>query len=79
VTTVIRKWGNSLGVRIPKRLADELGMSAGASVTVTADKRRIVIAPAAPVYELARLLKGVNARNRHQEFDTGSARGAEVW
>lgn len=79
MTTVIRKWGNSLGVRIPKRLADELGVAPGSAVSVAGDKRRITITPTSPVYTLEKLLKGVTSKNVHRETDTGHSRGAEVW
>ncbi len=79
MTTVIRKWGNSLALRIPKKLADEAGVTAGAAVRITAEDRRILITPAAPVYTLRQLLKGVTSKNLHRETDTGRPRGAETW
>jgi antitoxin MazE len=79
MTTVIRKWGNSLAFRIPKKLADEAGVTAGAAVRVTAHNRRILITPAAPVYTLRQLLNGVTSKNLHRQTDTERARGAEVW
>ncbi len=30
--TTIRKWGNSLGLRIPKAFAEEAGVSAGSEI-----------------------------------------------
>lgn len=79
MTTTIRKWGNSLALRIPKELADELGVAVGTEVRLTGNRRRIVVAPAVPTFRLDQLLKGVTAKNRHREIDFGSACGAEVW
>ena len=35
MATKIQKWGNSLGVRIPKALAEQLGLTAGTRVEVS--------------------------------------------
>jgi antitoxin MazE len=40
----VSKWGNSLAVRLPKKLVDDLGLAEGDDVTVTsADAETIVI------------------------------------
>jgi antitoxin MazE len=56
----IAKWGNSLAVRLPKRLADDLGLRPGAVVDVNQDGSRLAIeiAPKAkfPRYRLEDLL-----------------------
>ena len=39
----VARWGNSLGVRVPKDLAGRVGLKEGASVEMTADDDRIVI------------------------------------
>jgi antitoxin MazE len=41
----VSKWGNSLAVRLPKKLVEKLGLAEGDDVDVTsADARTIVIA-----------------------------------
>jgi antitoxin MazE len=56
----VAKWGNSLAVRLPKRLADDLGLKPGAVVDVNQDGSRLAIetAPRAklPRYRLEDLL-----------------------
>jgi antitoxin MazE len=43
-TMQVSKWGNSLAVRLPKKLVDDLGLAEGDDVTVTsADAHPIVI------------------------------------
>jgi antitoxin MazE len=43
-TMQVSKWGNSLAVRLPKKLVDDLGLAEGDDVTVTsADAQTIVI------------------------------------
>ena len=41
----VSKWGNSLAVRLPKRLVEELGLAEGDEIDITAiDRRSIGIA-----------------------------------
>jgi len=78
--TTIRKWGNSLAVRIPKPFVEETHIASGSEVDLTVDDGKIVIVPQAePKYNLTELLQGVTARNKHSETDTGTAVGQEVW
>lgn len=43
MTTKIRKWGNSLAVRIPKNLIQRLALKEGSDVVVREQKETIVI------------------------------------
>ncbi|HEY3888049.1 MAG TPA: AbrB/MazE/SpoVT family DNA-binding domain-containing protein [Caulobacteraceae bacterium] len=74
----ISKWGNSLGVRIPKDVARRVGLAAGAQVEVEAEGGRIVIAPSAPRYRLEDLLKGMTPEAMRDAFDWGPDVGREV-
>ena len=40
--TKVQKWGNSLGVRIPRGLAEEVGLGAGTEVSLTAKDGELV-------------------------------------
>ena len=42
------RWGNSLGVRIPRGLAEEVGLGAGTEVSLTAKDGELVLRPAVP-------------------------------
>ena len=44
----ISEWGNSLAVRIPKAVADEIGMKKGARVEIKTEGGKVVIAKARP-------------------------------
>jgi antitoxin MazE len=46
--TKVQKWGNSLGVRIPRGLAEEVGLAAGTEVSLTAKDGELVLRPALP-------------------------------
>jgi len=77
--TEVGKWGNSLAVRLPKAVAEELGLTAGTPVELILRDGTIVIARRSPRYELTDLLASVHAKNLHEAFDTQDARGREAW
>lgn len=79
ITTQVSKWGNSLGLRLPKSVAREAQLDEGDTVDVSVDNGAIVIRPSRPRYSLAELVGRINARNRHVESDWGSKVGHEVW
>jgi len=74
----IARWGNSLGLRIPKDLAARAGLRAGARVEIAAEGDRIVITPARPRYVLTELLEGVTPEAMREAFDWGPDRGREI-
>ena len=75
----VRKWGNSLAVRIPKAFADEAGLEQDSEVEVSLVDGRIVIEPSDAALTLDQLLAQVNEENLHREVDTGPATGREAW
>jgi antitoxin MazE len=76
----VRKWGNSLAVRIPKAVAADSGLREGAPVEVGLAHGKVILAPVPKVrHTLEELLAGVNRRNLHAEFDTGPPVGREAW
>ena len=78
--TKVQKWGNSLGVRIPKALAEEVGVEAGAEVDLAVSNGDLILRPRRRKrYRLADLLRQVTADNVHEEINTGPAVGREVW
>jgi antitoxin MazE len=44
----LSKWGNSLGLRLPRVLAQQIGISEGQRVDVFVDGSRLIIEPVAP-------------------------------
>ena len=77
--TQVSRWGNSLGVRIPKACAEELGLAEGATVDVKVSGRNLVMEPAQREYALEELVSGITPKNRHAETDWSAPRGKEVW
>ena len=79
MVTKIQKWGNSLGLRIPKTLAKDAGVDEGSAVDITFEGDRIVIQPLQVRYQLRDLLSEVREDNLHEEIPTGDPVGRESW
>ena len=80
MVTKLQKWGNSLGLRIPKSFAAEVQVEAGSLVDLRVERGALTVRPVRRrKYELSRLLKGVNSRNLHAEVQTGKPIGREIW
>lgn len=75
--TNVRRWGNSIGIRIPKILAKEVGMVDGTAVEMNVVNHQIIISK--PKLSLDDLLGMVTPSNTHGETDTGSVKGKEKW
>lgn len=78
-TTQIAKWGNSLGLRLPKSIALEAQLDEGDTVDVSVKNGAIVIRPSRPTYALDQLVARITPKNRHGESDWGGAAGDEAW
>ena len=77
--TKIQKWGNSLGLRIPKTFAQEARIDNGASVDIKVEGKKLVIKLLKPSFNLDDLLARVTPRNTHKEIDTGQNIAKEIW
>ena len=78
---LIRKWGNSLGVRIPAYFANLLNFRENTVVEFSIAEGGLVIKPAnlKRTYSLCEMLETITEDNLHKEIDTGKPRGAEIW
>ena len=80
MVTKLQKWGNSLGLRLPKKLAEDLEIDTGSEVDIAIVKGKLVLTPIKPRrLSLDELLSKVTSSNRHDEFDLGGKRGRETW
>ena len=76
----VQKWGNSLGVRLPRDIAKSARVTNGSVVDVRLVQGKIELKPQrTPKYDLKTLVAGISPANRHRETPTGTARGREVW
>jgi len=78
--TNIQQWGNSLGVRLPKDIAQKHSFGVGSRVRITDTKTGVVInlVPKKKA-SLSEMLKDVTDENMHTDVDWGESVGKEVW
>jgi len=79
ITTQVSKWGNSLGLRLPKSIAREAQLDEGDTVDMSVRNGAIVIRPSRPTYSLEELVAKITPRNRHDEIDWAAPLGHEAW
>jgi antitoxin MazE len=76
--TQIARWGNSLGVRVPRDIAARAGLTEGARVDIeTADDGRIIISRSIRRFTLEELLRDMTPEREHTASDD-PARGEEL-
>ena len=75
----IERWGESLGIRIPKDVAGRAGLVEGSPVEIEAQNGHIVISRVdRPRYTLEELLVGMTPDGMHEACDWGPDVGAEA-
>ncbi len=76
----VKKWGNSLAVRIPTAVAQDLGLSENSSVRIISDGAVATIKPERPKkVTLNELVNSITPQNRHNAVDWGKPVGKEIW
>jgi antitoxin MazE len=75
---VVKKWGNSLGIRIPNLIARELSLKEGSFVDIN-DKGKTIIIKPIQKNKLSEMLSNINEQNIHKEIKTGGPVGKEIW
>jgi antitoxin MazE len=80
MTTGVARWGNSLAVRIPRALAEQVNLAEGDTVRLEAGQGgSLIIRPERPRYSLRDLVGRISSLNRHRETTWGRAAGHETW
>jgi antitoxin MazE len=80
MSVTLHRWGNSVGLRVPKPLLEQLGLGEGSKVEVKVENGRLVIEPERkPRLTLKDVLKGFGPNDRPGEVGWGKLVGKEVW
>lgn len=80
--TKAQKWGNSLAVRVPRGVGEQVGLKTGDVVEIAVVKGSIVLTPTAPhatSCELKNLVKGITRANLYKEEELGKPEWCEAW
>lgn len=83
--TEIRKWGNSLAVRLPRDFVQSLQLAEGSQVELVLAQDGVLLRPVSKrgrrpgARSLDELLAGITPENLHAEVAWGEPQGREVW
>ena len=78
MSSKIQKWGNSLGVRIPKSIIEKANLNENSEVEIENKDGAIIIFPSRKKLSLDNLLSQITKDNLHKESDD-EVEGNEVW
>jgi antitoxin MazE len=78
MSSKIQKWGNSLGIRIPKSIMEKTNLGENSEVEIEHKDGAIIIFPAKRKLSLDELLSQITRDNLHNEDDS-IAEGQEIW
>jgi antitoxin MazE len=77
---IAQKWGNGLGIRIPKSYTTIANIAEGTEIELEFDNGNIIIKP---IHKNQRTLDDylsmVTPENIHPETETGEIAGREIW
>jgi antitoxin MazE len=73
----VTKWGNSLGVRVPRDVAARIGLTEGSRVDIEARGDHLVITKSNRRFTLEALLEGMTPDRQHPSLDD-APRGTEM-
>ena len=74
----VSRWGNSLGLRIPRGIAEDAGLAEGSLLDLRVENGRLIAEPVV-AENLESLLAKVTPKNVHRELLVDSPRGREIW
>ena len=77
----IQKWGNSQGLRFPKKILGEVDIHVGDQVTISVQAGKIIVEPVSKVhnrYDINELIAQMPDNCQAEEVDWGSPEGMEV-
>ncbi len=78
MTVSIKKWGNSLAVRLPKDVAQSLEVENDSKLDLRVENGKLILTPRRE-NDLSHLLEQITSENLHKEIETGEAVGHENW
>lgn len=76
----IQKWGNSLAVRIPKAVCQQVNLVENSIVELTIEEEKLVVTRATTRLTLEEMVAMITPKNKHElVFENDKPRGNEFW
>ncbi len=80
MNATVQRWGNSLALRIPKSVAQDVDLHQGSVVELAVVEGDMLVKPKnRRKLSLSRMLKEISKGNIHSEYEWGHAKGKEAW
>lgn len=79
ITQKVCIWGNSLGVKLPQVITQQIKLQEGELINISVEDNKIILSPIKPKYTLDELLKNMTPEMQHDELDWGESVGEEIW
>ena len=76
--TKIQRWGNSLAIRVPKAIAETVGLHRDDELDMEVEDGKVILRPRHGGFRLEELLAGITDENLHAPVDTGEPIGREL-
>ena len=73
----IKKWGNSLGLRLPSVFIKQLGLKDDDVITISIEDGKIIIEP--DEIDINQLIETITPESLHKPIDWGPPVGKEIW
>jgi antitoxin MazE len=80
--TYLKRWGNSLAVRVPQTLLSELNLKENEQVEIKLIDNQLILTPIVikkSKYQLDDLLDGITLENQQELIDFGKPTNNEEW
>lgn len=78
MNTKVKKWGNSLAIRLPEEIAKKVAIREDSEIRIAANSRTIQITTINKTKKsLKDLVSKITLENRHEEINFGSPVGLE--
>ena len=78
MTVALKKWGNSLALRIPKDILNTLAINENSIMELSVNNGMLTVKPKSNTL-LETLVSQISSENLHKEVDTGRSVGNEEW
>jgi antitoxin MazE len=81
ITQSLQKWGNSTGIRIPKKVIEKARLQQNEPLEISVKGRSVILTPIKKnqIITLDNLLRNVKPDDIKGEYDWGSPVGKELW
>jgi antitoxin MazE len=77
----VKKWGNSQGIRFPKKILELVNLTVNEDVEVEIKDNKIIISKIETnnIISLEKLFENYNGSNSVKGYDWDDPRGKEIW